>query len=236
MKLYWNVNSLPELADLSPKEKTEAWRVCRWKCFRHWQTWLALVIWGAMSGLGNVVADSIVPLSMYMSPFWRWLIHSLFAIIGVLMLFLVAVHQNRPYLKAYVSERDMNKVMEKIQIITSQLDRDTILKVLRNLEPVLEQFWGRWLKGTHGAVSNVSEDKQWVFSEIKTQQLSQHILAEEDENFSISAWDYWIDDLNERESILLCHESDIHFEISSEEFANRIKEELRQLGIEYHVR
>jgi ABC-type multidrug transport system permease subunit len=44
MKIYTSLKSIPELADLTPQERTIAWYSCQGKTNAHWQTWLGSII------------------------------------------------------------------------------------------------------------------------------------------------------------------------------------------------
>ncbi len=52
MKIYWTLKSIPELAEMSKKDRKKVWRRCYWKVFRHWQTWFALATCGVCTALG----------------------------------------------------------------------------------------------------------------------------------------------------------------------------------------
>ena len=43
MQLFWRIHSLPELKHLARAERVRAYRACRFKNLREWQTWSALV-------------------------------------------------------------------------------------------------------------------------------------------------------------------------------------------------
>lgn len=51
MKIYWSLESIPELSDLTPSERLRLWQRCSFKPFRHWQVWAALAI-GAACAVG----------------------------------------------------------------------------------------------------------------------------------------------------------------------------------------
>ena len=57
MKIYWLLKSIPELAEMPKKERKAIWRRCCWKVFRHWQTWLALIVCGACARLGVILGQ-----------------------------------------------------------------------------------------------------------------------------------------------------------------------------------
>ncbi len=107
MKIYWSINSIPELAGLSPNEQNKVWRSCVWKCYKHWQTWVGLVLGAAIGGIGAIVAIWLIPDSVPVGLIERMLIIAPFGGIGGLILGQIAIHQTRPYLKAYVESRKM---------------------------------------------------------------------------------------------------------------------------------
>ena len=53
MKIYWTLKSIPELKDLSLRERGRRWRSAYKSAFRHWQTWGGLVLCGAFAGAGS---------------------------------------------------------------------------------------------------------------------------------------------------------------------------------------
>ena len=52
MKIYWTQKSIPELKDLSFRERGRRWRRAYKSAFRHWQTWGGLLLCGAFGGAG----------------------------------------------------------------------------------------------------------------------------------------------------------------------------------------
>jgi hypothetical protein len=44
MKIYWTLKSIPELAELTPAERTVVWHACKPRAWRHWQTWLGAIL------------------------------------------------------------------------------------------------------------------------------------------------------------------------------------------------
>ena len=52
MKIYWTYKSIPELKDLSMRERGKRWRSAYKSAFRHWQTWCGLVFCGVLAGAG----------------------------------------------------------------------------------------------------------------------------------------------------------------------------------------
>jgi len=60
MKIYWNYNSIPEVKDLSKEDRKKAWAYAYKKCFRHWQTYLGLIICGFCAGFGSFISGGSV--------------------------------------------------------------------------------------------------------------------------------------------------------------------------------
>lgn len=52
MKIYWTYKSIPELKDLSRRERGRRWRSAYKSAFRHCQTWVGLVLCGVLAGAG----------------------------------------------------------------------------------------------------------------------------------------------------------------------------------------
>ena len=59
MRIYWSLDSVPELAYMSKSERTLAWWTCCKKAFRHWQTWLALAVLGLSGPAGERIGTLI---------------------------------------------------------------------------------------------------------------------------------------------------------------------------------
>ncbi|MDP9651558.1 hypothetical protein J2793_007033 [Paraburkholderia caledonica] len=64
MKIYWSLKSIPEFPQLSAKERRAAWRRVYWATYRHWLTWVGLLIHlgCVLSGyqLGNWLGHSML--------------------------------------------------------------------------------------------------------------------------------------------------------------------------------
>lgn len=87
----------------------------------------------------------------------------------------------------------------------------------------------------HGGVSNVDDDKQFKYEAICVESLLDKLTFEEKhEQFVAGEWDYFITNKDESETIQLCHESEIHFEIKSEPFCSEIIRILQGHSIRYH--
>ena len=59
MPIYWNINSIPELAGLTPEERSRVWLQVQRKAFRHWQTWVGLIACAACSAVGSIVGAKL---------------------------------------------------------------------------------------------------------------------------------------------------------------------------------
>jgi hypothetical protein len=57
MKLYWSINSIPELADLPKEKRKEVWKSCHIKCFLHWQIWASAVLFGLGVAAGSALGE-----------------------------------------------------------------------------------------------------------------------------------------------------------------------------------
>ncbi len=105
MKIYWGTNSIPELAELSLSDRNKVWHSCVRKCYKHWQTWLGLVLCGSMGGVGVIVVDWLFPYNMPMLLLWSGLLIVLFVGIGGLIYGQIVIRQVRPHLRAYIESR-----------------------------------------------------------------------------------------------------------------------------------
>lgn len=59
VKIYWNLKSIPELKDLSLRERGKRWRSAYKSAFRHWQTWCGLAVCRAFAGAGAYFAGIV---------------------------------------------------------------------------------------------------------------------------------------------------------------------------------
>jgi hypothetical protein len=64
MTIFWTLKSIPELADLSARDRRVRWRRAYRRTWRHWENWIALIAWatfaGAASRLGTLVGHPFV--------------------------------------------------------------------------------------------------------------------------------------------------------------------------------
>lgn len=106
MKLYWTVESIPELAPLAPRDRTRVWRACVRRSFTHWQTWAGILL---MPLCGHAPAEALERLLVWLGM--RPLVTLLFTVplvgvgsaIGVLVLYQIMIAQTRPYVRAYLA-------------------------------------------------------------------------------------------------------------------------------------
>jgi len=55
MAIYWTLKSIPELANLTARERRQRWRRISVRAYRHWQTWVAMVICVVITFSGSMV-------------------------------------------------------------------------------------------------------------------------------------------------------------------------------------
>ena len=123
------------------------------------------------------------------------------------------------------------------ELVTTTIERDTILAVLAELIPSLGAAWGPQLTGEHGAVSNIAVQEQWQPQEFAVASLIDHLVDEESRvDFRVSEWDYWLHDTSGVETIKLCHESDLHFHLLEGPLRARVLEILTAKGIQHYTR
>ncbi len=104
MPIYWTLGTIPELANLSNDQRIAIWRACYGAAFRHWQTWVSMLVCALCIGTG-----------WYVSLFWSraivlngllmWLsvvlIGSLGGGLGVLIYQQTVIAVLRPHLHTY---------------------------------------------------------------------------------------------------------------------------------------
>jgi predicted MFS family arabinose efflux permease len=112
MKFYWKANSIPEVAALPQAERRQVLRECKWKVFRNWQVWLAMVGLFICVAIGCAIGDWLAPSHVKVSPAstetrFNWPDRTLYYLcagiggaIGGAMFGQVQTHQMRPYLRA----------------------------------------------------------------------------------------------------------------------------------------
>lgn len=90
MKIYWSMQSVPELTGVQTSERSRLEKSAWWKAHRHWQTWLALL------GAILVICIGIV-LGGYFAN--EKLGGMAGAVIGKLIYLQVVIHFGRRYLR-----------------------------------------------------------------------------------------------------------------------------------------
>jgi hypothetical protein len=121
------------------------------------------------------------------------------------------------------------------EIITTTIDREAILAILAALVPSLRAGWGPQVIGSHGGVSRIHIDQQWQPQAFPVETLIEHLIGEESRvEFRVSQWDYWLHDPSGAETIQLCHESDLHFDLPEGTLRSRAIEILTATGIAYY--
>ncbi len=111
MKIYTSLKSIPELADLTPQERTIAWHSCQGKTNAHWQTWLGSIIAAIASGTVGVGILYLFLLSHRMIGVYPAFLLGGFvggAVIVSVFQFLrriVVFGQIGPYLQEYLDEK-----------------------------------------------------------------------------------------------------------------------------------
>lgn len=108
MKLYWTVESIPELAPLAPPDRTRIWQACGPRSFTHWQTWMGIVLmligcyapaWVLLKLLvWNGVNDSVA--TVVTLP-----IVAVSYLVGIVLLRQIIIAQTRPYIRAYIAHQ-----------------------------------------------------------------------------------------------------------------------------------
>lgn len=55
MTIFWTLKSIPELANLSARDRRACWRRAYRRTWRHWQTWAGLLACAICAGLGALL-------------------------------------------------------------------------------------------------------------------------------------------------------------------------------------
>jgi hypothetical protein len=55
MRIYWSLNSIPELAGLTKAQKRAIWREACWHSIGHWQWWVGLLLFFLIDFFGLVI-------------------------------------------------------------------------------------------------------------------------------------------------------------------------------------
>jgi hypothetical protein len=109
MKIYWITKSIPEVAHLSSSKCAEAIAACKWKAFRHRETWMAVGVCILLGVLGQMLGLWLrwnMNVYRYILP---PIVGMLGIIIGVAIESQVMTEQMRPYLREYVATHFANQ-------------------------------------------------------------------------------------------------------------------------------
>ena len=91
MKLYWNVNSIPEFSKISPSDKKRVWKVCVRQTLKKWQWHLgALIVLGSLIVIGEHLGDALGG--------------AIGAGLGALILNHLTIKYTRPVIQRYLKE------------------------------------------------------------------------------------------------------------------------------------
>lgn len=100
MRLYWTINSIPELRSLPKRERKQVWRRCYNKILRHWQTWVALALCGICSGAGGALGRLA-----FVDSYLILVCIAAGGGIGGFIFSQVAIHVAIPYIREEISSR-----------------------------------------------------------------------------------------------------------------------------------
>lgn len=98
MKIYWTIKSIPELTDLSPRDRKDLWRRNYWKGYTHLPPWigvaLLLILLGLvqyLTGPGHVLAD--------ISAWLKIMLKGVVLFFGLILTFQLLTESIRPHLR-----------------------------------------------------------------------------------------------------------------------------------------
>ena len=94
MKTYLTLKSIPELSNLSGKDRGRLWRRNAWKAFKHLQAWLGIALF-----LIVVVTGFYFARQMHMRSPWRYIIISVSYLFGYWLYLQLMIPKVRLYLK-----------------------------------------------------------------------------------------------------------------------------------------
>jgi hypothetical protein len=97
-RFYWGLGSIPELAALPKSERRRLWRRYCWGAFRHWQTWLAMVLFAGFAAIFNFLSVTMVLHGIFPTPIAGAIAGGLAGGLGGLIYSQVQVSMARPYL------------------------------------------------------------------------------------------------------------------------------------------
>ena len=105
MKIYFTLKSIPELSDLSRKERRRLWSRHAYKSFRHWQTWIGFFTYLVIIIIGFIISLQVQP----------WFFYG-YAILGVAGGFgvLICMQFMIPTIRRYLAEERNKDQIPKI--------------------------------------------------------------------------------------------------------------------------
>lgn len=116
MNIYWSLKSIPELAELSGKERKEIWLRCLAKTYRNWRTWL--------TGLAFTACVAVITYVLVQNLNYRVaaLLSGLFGGIGALISFQFQARTVRPYIRRELKlpEEEIDQVSDWQRLLAKQ--------------------------------------------------------------------------------------------------------------------
>ena len=106
MKIYWTQKSVPELRDLSGKQRRKVSRICHKRVFKLLQIRLLFFLTAIMASVGGMAAGYIVP--NYNLWVLRWLIALPFPLPVAIIFAQQMVEKSRPCYKELIQEMKAN--------------------------------------------------------------------------------------------------------------------------------
>jgi hypothetical protein len=127
-------------------------------------------------------------------------------------------------------------VGSRSEMRTEALGADRIRAKVPQIIDLLRS-WGRARVGVlYGIMCNLPVDDLWQTVEIDTAELETYIQQSvQDGIFEFGSSDFFIEDLAESLTFRICHESDIHFESSSEELVKQVLTLWHEEGITLYL-
>ena len=117
MKVYWSLKSIPELAELTPAERTVVWHAVKGRAWGHWQTWLGAtiaVIVALTMGVGvlvliqsfGITIPGLSPRTVILARFFvaGFFCGGLVVAVSSYLIGLVVASQLRPHLRDYLED------------------------------------------------------------------------------------------------------------------------------------
>jgi hypothetical protein len=103
MAVYWRLQSIPELQDLSAAERRMVWRACAWNVFRHWQVWAALGVCGLIPAIGGSLIFNLPTWFGFrtLPIWWHTTSFTIAAALGGAFFGQIATYYSRRYLRAF---------------------------------------------------------------------------------------------------------------------------------------